>query len=164
MPAAGRGRVKARRWYHGGIAGLGVGDWLLPRTVTGWPSTEERLAQLGIQIEGMEPDRNRDDRVFLTWQRRLARAYAWHWAIVAGERCGSVYIAEPAPAAEPDPDLPEHGIQCERARVLSVEIPRVVMSTLDCAQILQSVATADALFMPGKIQFGSDAELVVTRG
>lgn len=142
------------RWFHGGVAGLAPGDWLLPRDVTGWVGTTERLHGLGVQIVGMEADRDRGDRVFLTTRRELARAYAWHWATVAGARFGGLYVAVPVPVAEVDPDLPEISVQCERARIISVADPCVVMKTTRCARVMQSVATAPAVFSPGRVSFG----------
>lgn len=142
------------RLFHGGVAGLAPGEWLLPREVTGWVSTPQRLAAAGVQVSGMDTDRDRADRVYLTTHRGLARAYAWHWAVMAEARFGGLYVAVPVPAAEVDPDLPEISVQCERARIVSVADPCVVMGTLRSVRVMQSVVTAPAVFSGGRVSFG----------
>jgi hypothetical protein len=107
------------RLWHGGAPGRRVGDWLLPPTVTGIPST---VRQMSVEA-GMPEISQREDRVYLTADRELARAWAGIWTPDgANHGGGSLYRVE-TDALEPDDDLlslPGVSFQAERARVLAV--------------------------------------------
>lgn len=60
------------RWWHGGAPGRRPGDLLLPPTVTG---TSRALTVTALD-SGVDPALVRADRVHLTTDRAVARAYA----------------------------------------------------------------------------------------
>ena len=112
-------RSRSARLWHGGAPGRRPGDWLLPPSETGIASTVR-----GMSIEaGMTEIGQRDDRVYVTCDRDLARAWAGIWT-PDGVRHGggSLYRVE-AETLEPDDDLlslPGLSFQASRARVLVV--------------------------------------------
>ncbi|MFC6081004.1 hypothetical protein [Sphaerisporangium aureirubrum] len=127
--------------WHGGYPGLKPGDLLLPPDQTGILTTAQILTDRGVDPHalGMEPDRMRRDRVYLTTGRELARAYAACWTIEsdAGVRegpPGALYLARPIGESWPDPDMPPGvGIECERAEVVAVVKPavRLTLAAID---------------------------------
>lgn len=70
--------MKDQRLWHGGAPGLQPGDLLLPPSVTGVVTTAQWMAARGFDphTHGVEADRMRLDRVYLTHDKDLARAYA----------------------------------------------------------------------------------------
>lgn len=106
------------RYFHGGYPGLQPGDLLLPPDETG---TEHRLSSYAAALDGPAHAR-RTDRVYLTTDRQIARAYA------AFYRDGALYEVGPAGPLEPDPDCTTPGLswQCEAATVLVVVDPAVL--------------------------------------
>ncbi|MEV7805077.1 hypothetical protein AB0O28_19210 [Microbispora sp. NPDC088329] len=123
--------IDSRLW-HGGVPGLQPGDLLLPPGQTGITTSSQILAALGFDPHenGVEPDRMRTDRVYLTRDREFARAYAATWTAKArhGFRigCGALYVARPIGESWPDPDLPGC-VECERAEVVAVYDAAVTM-------------------------------------
>lgn len=120
------------RLYHGGFPGLKPGDSLLPPAKTGIGGTLKYLERAGIDPHehGMEIDRNRDDRVYLTTDRELAKAYANSWTLMPFKGNGShgaLYVARPVGLLENDPDLPGISFQCAAAEIISVYDPAVSM-------------------------------------
>lgn len=112
-------RSTSARLWHGGAPGRRPGDWLLPPSETGIAST---VRAMSIEA-GMTEIGQRDDRVYLTSDRDLARAWAGIWT-PDGVRHGggSLYRVE-AETLEPDDDLlslPDLSFQAPRARVLVV--------------------------------------------
>lgn len=88
--------------WHGGAPGLRVGDRLLPPSQTGLAFT-----RLQASLEaGLGPIAQRPDRVYMTSERKLARAWAGIWTL-DGVRYGggALYRCEPDEPLEPDPDL-----------------------------------------------------------
>lgn len=122
------------RLWHGGVPGLNPGDLLLPPNQTGIITTTQIAQTLGFDPHehGVEADRMRPDRVYLTPHRELARAYAACWTSKtdSGLRTGygSLYVARPVGEFWPDPDLPDGvGIECEQAEIVAVYDPAVRM-------------------------------------
>lgn len=126
-----------QRWWHGGVGGLRPGDLLLPPAVTAVTTTGQWMSGMGFDPHenGVERDRMRRDRVYLTHDREMARAYAASWTINVqsgltdgqGTRYGALYVARPAGEWWTDPDLPDDSIECERAEVVEVYNAAVVL-------------------------------------
>lgn len=128
------------RLWHGGKPGLSPGDLLLPPCETGVLTRVDLLTAAGIITpDWMDADRNRRDRVYLTRDRELARAYAYSWEWDQLGR-GALYIARPVGPSWPDPDLLDHSIECERAEVVAVYDPAVQMSARRYQRIMLSQA------------------------
>ncbi|NJP27068.1 hypothetical protein FLW53_23290 [Microbispora sp. SCL1-1] len=120
------GRPDERLW-HGGAPGLQPGDLLLPPAQTGIATSSDILIALtgfDPHDNGVETDRMRTDRVYLTRDRELARAYAACWTAKAEHGLqvgrGALYVARPIGEVWPDPDLPDVSVECERAEVIAV--------------------------------------------
>lgn len=106
----------APRLWHGGAPGRRVGDLLLPPSVTGIPS---RLHRESVEKQ-LGPVRQREDLVYVTSDRELARACAGVWSpdgvSIGG---GSLYqVRSDEPLVE-DEDLPGLG--------LSFQVPSAVV-------------------------------------
>lgn len=96
-------------YFHGGVPGLAVGDWVLPPDETG----VDTLANWGMR--GL----CRTDRVYLGDHPTVALIYAslWH------EGIGGLYEVEPDGPLEPDEDWsgrPGASVCARRARVTNV--------------------------------------------
>lgn len=128
------------RWWHGGAPGLRAGDLLLPPCETGVITRVQILEEAGIiSPDYMESDRNRLDRVYLTHNKELAKAYAYSWGWETLGR-GALYVARPIGPYQADPDLLEHSIECERAEIITVYDPAVQMSHARYTRIMLSQA------------------------
>ncbi len=95
-------------YYHGGPAGLRIGDHILPSAETGAPSTAS-FGAAGIC---------RRDRVYVTTDVNAAVPYASaHWP---GR--GRVYRIDPIGDLDPDPDCQIAGLsyQCPQARIIAI--------------------------------------------
>lgn len=103
------------RLWHGGVPGLKVGDLLRPVSET---DTEHSLTRYAARV-GLNRDHVRQDRVHLTSDRAVARAYA------AAYPNGALYVAEPIGETEPDPDAPEIALRCPQARITAAYDPCV---------------------------------------
>ena len=111
-------------WYHGGGAGLKVGDWILPTRVTGKVAAGEFLSKrLGV------PHTPPRDVVFVTTSLDNAEIYA------GMHKNPAVYRVQPSGPVEglvsgicaSDPSLGK----CARARVVGVlELPPAVITML----------------------------------
>ena len=112
------------------------GRRIQPPDETGTVTAAQMLTAAGMDPwqHGMEADRSRTDRVFLTSARDMARAYAGAWALSGRGPHGTLYQAAPAPDAEPDPDFEEDFpglcVQAPYASVLAVAERRI---TIDLA-------------------------------
>ncbi|MEN6549384.1 MAG: hypothetical protein ABFE07_25340 [Armatimonadia bacterium] len=97
-------------YFHGGVRGLRVGDYLLPPDSTGARSCSE-FGGAGV---------HRNDRVYITPSPEAALLYA------AGQDRGVVYQCMPVGDIEPDPDCTMPGLswQCEKARIVKVIKPK----------------------------------------
>lgn len=112
-----RDRLAGAEFWHGGIGSLAVGDEILPP----------------IEQTGHDPMRSsillteaRDDRVYFTTDRELARVFAS--AVLKGRRSGAIYRVEPIGRMSSDPDFPTVGLHARRARILDVEDLTVPLS------------------------------------
>lgn len=94
-----------KRYFHGGIPGLKIGDELLPANAIGDKPSLTTLV----------PGKARTDRVYLTTDRFCAEAYA---AMYPGG--GAIYLAEPIGPTAGDPDAPTLSIMSESARVVGI--------------------------------------------
>lgn len=94
-------------YYHGGIPGLKVGDFVLPPSETGVPSNADYGA--GEVCE--------KGKVYLTTDINAAKMFAAFYPL--GD--GWVYQVEPDGDLEPDKDCLDDGLswQCKRAKVMN---------------------------------------------
>jgi hypothetical protein len=120
------------RFFHGGVRGLAVGDYIVPA-----------LEINAASVSGDLGARYRRDRVYVTTSEAAAREYAGLTippALIEARRRGlppadvlglglglggAVYEVEPVGPLEPDADEADHSWECQRAR-----IARVVDSTV----------------------------------
>lgn len=82
-------------YFHGGVPGLKLGDRILPPSRTGVLAAADFAADHGIETGHV-----RRDRVYLTTEIGEASVFA---AMHPSNR-GEVYVVEPLPPVEPDPD------------------------------------------------------------
>src|SRR5665213_1312644 len=97
--------VAAFRYLHGGKAGLKVGAYLLPPSVTG-------VAQNGVVPDCVR----RKDRVYITTDPNTAIV----WATACG--ASNFYEVEPKGELTDDPDHKGSGIsfECEKAKIVAI--------------------------------------------
>ena len=135
--------VDGRMW-HGGLAGLTVGELLLPPATTGnarQATGRDRIAREhpGLNLNAVTPDDLDPGWVHFTPHRNVALAYAGAAARDFG--AGALYVVEPVGEVETDPDMP---VQCLRARsatIVTVYDPHVTISPGRTAR-LHAAATA----------------------
>ena len=96
-------------YWHGGPAGLSVGDHVLPPVVTGTPHA------LTGRLGGGDGPAVLWERVSVSVRYEVAEVFA---ALSEGEGC--VYRVLPEGSLGVDPDSPEDSWTCSRARVVSV--------------------------------------------
>lgn len=104
------------KWFHGGVPGLQVGDWIEPPDVSGATHT------LSDYVPEDAPHGFRRDVVYLTLRQDSARFFA------AVYPDGALYRVEPEGDIEVDPDAPSEAVMCRRARIVEVVRPRVVFA------------------------------------
>lgn len=97
-----------KRYYHGGVPGLRVGDTLLPPSVTG----KSTLLEYAKEVDPNGPQRT--DRVYLTTDLEAARLFALAYPY------GHVYRAVPALPLENDPDCNEPGLSYQTPTAIVV--------------------------------------------
>jgi len=99
-----------KRYYHGGVRGLKQGDKILPPSVTG----NSTLLQFAREIAPTGPQR--EDRVYITTDKKAARLYA---SVMPR---GDVYEVIPDGELEDDPDCVVAGLsyQCQSATIKRV--------------------------------------------
>lgn len=119
--------MKPPTYYHGGIPGLRVGQYILPPSETGALSLSDMVEILTVGPEVAEETRrvHNRDRVYLTTELDTATIFAGHYPHPDGarRRGGDVYRVEPEGQIEPDPDY--HGddgasIAAPRARITGI--------------------------------------------
>lgn len=123
--------------WHGGAPGRRVGDLLLPPRETGIPSA---VLQMSLE-QGMSNISQRDDRVYVTTDRRLAEAWAGIWTPDGVHHGGGALYRVEADELEADQDLLSLvgvSYQAPRARVLSVYNAHVSFNQ-KYARVLQRV-------------------------
>jgi hypothetical protein len=111
-------RAPSQLW-HGGAPGRAVGDWLLPPSETG---IESEVLKMSVEA-GMTEIAQRADRVYITTDRNLARAWAGIWTSDGKQHGGGTLYQVEADDLEPDEDLlslPGRFFQAPRARVKCV--------------------------------------------
>jgi hypothetical protein len=114
--------------FHGGVAGLQIGDLLEPghsrdNRHPGCPVCEARARGETYQVDGhgMDPPSSHPDRVYLT----PVRLYALFHASMYGR--GDLYLAEPLGELEKSIEDPFPAFYAERARVVAVPQRSVLM-------------------------------------
>jgi hypothetical protein len=128
----------AQRLWHGGAPDLRPGDPLLPPAVTGAYSRR----QISLE-EGLPNIAQRDDLVYATTDRELARAWASFWTRDGQQYGGgSLYVVD-LEDPQPDEDLlstPDLSWQARTGRVLQIYDSHVAFDR-KYLRILQRVAT-----------------------
>lgn len=104
------------KYYHGGVKGLSVGDWILPPSVT---KTDRTLVQY-VDALTLGAEHVRPEKVYITTAIRAAKAFA------ACLPNGSVYEVEPEGELEIDPDCAPISFMCNRARIVRIVQPLVL--------------------------------------
>ncbi len=108
-------------YYHGGTAYMKVGDYVLPRSVTGLAalrdsmSFERQVAFIGEDLQIFEDG----EWAFITENFKLAAYYAVRCEL--RQKRGWVYRVEPEGEIEIDPDRVIDCFRCSRARIIAVE-------------------------------------------
>lgn len=108
-------------WFHGGPAGLAVGDLIIPLAELPGDSLEHVMTSVGNPAD--------PKRVYLTEIKRVAHGFAARFANAPtpGARVGAVYRVQPVGELVPDADFPERA-RCwsaERAQVVEVVTAQV---------------------------------------
>ncbi|WP_160469932.1 hypothetical protein [Clavibacter michiganensis] len=122
-------------YWHGGYPGLSVGQVLRPpRDIPGAAEyLREQIASMQGTSYGEHP--GEFDRVYVTTDRQLARAFAHKMRNQLGESVGALYRVQPVGPLEPDPDyedvVPGLSSSCPVARIEEVEEDPVVMTLLE---------------------------------
>lgn len=109
-------------YYHGGIPGLRVGQYILPPAETGAVSVAE-LPDAPPEMQAEIEKVHRRDRVYLTTSRGVAELWACFYPGPSTVRGGDVYRVEPEGDVEPDPDyLGDDGasVCAPRARIVGI--------------------------------------------
>lgn len=108
-------------FFHGGVPGLKVGDYVLPPDKTG---TTRTLSQYAAELGG-PADTLRTDLVYLTTERQVAKAYAAFYPD------GALYQVLPESPVDRDPDCYTPGLSwhCPAAVVVVVVDPVVLFRT-----------------------------------
>lgn len=104
-------------YFHGGIPGLSVGDYIESPDVT---RTDHTLSRYAAEMGA--PHGTRTDAVYITPRQDTARAYA------ALYPDGALYQVEPVDVIGSDPDAPDEAVMCRRARVTEVVRSSVVFA------------------------------------
>jgi hypothetical protein len=102
--------IKDKRYYHGGVRGLKKGDKILPPCTTGKSTLLEYAREIDPNGD------QRDDKVYLTTDKRWAKLYA------ASFPRGDIYEVIPDDDIEDDPDCLEPGLsyQCSSGTIKRV--------------------------------------------
>ncbi|MET0887792.1 MAG: NAD(+)--rifampin ADP-ribosyltransferase [Mycetocola sp.] len=116
-------------FWHGGVAGLQVGDRLLSPELTN-----------AISVSNYDPIA-RKNRVYFTTDRQLARAYAS--LMTEGLGHGALYRVAPVGDTEADPDFPAAGFQARSAFILEVEECDTLLSPSEAGRARQPYTTWD---------------------
>lgn len=137
------GAADGRLW-HGGVAGLAVGDTLLPPETTGNARQTANRDHLTARFPNMDaslvtPDDASPGWVHFTPLRQVALAYAGSASWDFG--AGALYVVEPVGAVEVDPDMPVTSLRARSARIVTVYDPLVTMTERRAARLhAQAVA------------------------
>lgn len=133
-------------FWHGGRAGLRIGDQLLPPIIT-----QDQMSTSHFMNEA------RVDRVYFTTDRELARVFSA--AVYTGVKSSALYRVQPAGDVEVDPDFAATGYQARRAVVLEVAETDVQLSEAERYRRTGRYLTWD----DGRPMYDADGRLQVTR-
>lgn len=131
-----------KRYYHGGVAGLQVGDMVEPYSVTGKASWGN-----------VNSPRYRRDKVYISSDFTTAVSYAESGT---DRPSNTVYEVEPIGEIEADFHCPKYQCHCDRARVLRV-IPvtdaevKAADDSLETAFWLSVAAAAFVILFPPRL-------------
>jgi hypothetical protein len=103
-------------FYHGGAGVLGVGDYLLPRALTGDPGSRAEWSDEWVKDAGLE-DYEDDDFVFVTTNYKLAVRHA----VLYRSGHGKLYEVIPEGTLEPDPARRQDCFRCSRAKIVAIK-------------------------------------------
>ena len=134
--------MTAIRWYHGGPPI--TGRWLLPPCITGAPTGALLYTAIFGNTpwaDGVEPDRARDDLVFLTDSLQLARAHAATIEPTGRGEFGAVYECWPA-TLDPDPDLTDPALPGQH-----IQTPFATIVACVEAPVQMHIARVEAVFL-----------------
>jgi hypothetical protein len=149
---AAREAANNQTFWHGGAAGIPVGDLLRPPTHTKDQSS----------VSVWSPQDSRADRVYFTIDRELARAFAAILTPTFGH--SALYRVQPIGELDVDPDFPTVGFRAKHALVLELAESDVSLSNSDRLRRLQPYATwADGRPMhdaQGRLQLCREYEAV----
>lgn len=119
--------MKPPTYYHGGVPGLRVGQYILPPAETGALSLSDMVELLPVRQELAEETLrvHSRERVYLTTELDTAIVFAGHYPHPEGarRRGGDVYRVEPEGEIEPDPDYEGDdgaSIAAPRARITGI--------------------------------------------
>ena len=126
--------------WHGGAPGRKTGSLILPPSVTGFEETSGFISR----SEGHEDISYRDDRVYITTDRRLATAFAAYWSSKVNQiGLGWLYAVQAAADdLEPDTDLlssPGLSFQVPSALVTRVELRQIKWSEKHRSTLLRTL-------------------------
>lgn len=132
-----RAAVASIIFWHGGVPGLAVGAMLLPPNRV--PRTGPEALVRHLPNYGEHP--GRPDRVYVTADRELARAFA-HRGENRKAGTGWVYQVIPVGPVEVDPDYAAYaadhvGVACSQARIVAI-----ADSPVDMTKVQASAAAA----------------------
>jgi hypothetical protein len=108
--------VDGDAFYHGGAPGVGVGDYLLPRSLTGDAGSRAEWPDEWVKAAGVE-DLEDGDWVFYTRNFKLAA----RCAVVHRSGHGRVYEVVPEGKIEADPARVQDCFRCSRAKVVAIK-------------------------------------------
>lgn len=109
-------------YYHGGVAGLRVGQYILPPCETGARSVADNQSAPPEEQATIERV-HRKDRVYLATDQRIAMLWAALHPDGDAKQGGWVYRVQPEGDVEPDPDyLADDGksVCAPRARIVGI--------------------------------------------
>lgn len=132
------------RLYHGGVAGLRVGDTITPqvgqrRHVAGCPTCDARQGNATGTGTAIDPAPHRPDRVYLTPDR----AYARYYASLTGR--GDLYVVEPLGDLEPSAEDTLPTATAPAARIVAVYDRAVRLTDGQRRALLRRWIEADAI-------------------
>ena len=141
-------------FWHGGAPGFEPGQQIVsPNRMGGL------IANIPI-VPGYGEHPGREDRVYFTTDRELARAYAWRSAL-RPEATGSLYRVIPVGIPEIDPDYAHHAeanlsFQCAAIVIVAVEEAPVVMTQTEATAAAGRYMTWD----DGRPMYDSDGYFI----
>lgn len=141
-------------FWHGGAPGYATGQQIVS------PARMGGLVANIPKVPGYGEHPGREDRVYITTDRELARAYAWR-AALRPEGTGSLYRVTPVGVPDVDPDYEHYAeahlsFQCAVVTVVAVEESPVVMSQTEATAATGRYMTWD----DGRPMYDSDGYFI----